>query len=216
MFDLLTNYVESVHCVAHSLALVVKYVLEPITPWKNYMNHQNTVWKYFYFNFKAETPLQEMRKEMVLSRTEFISWRTTVRQVATCSVRQLRRGGHVAEMNTWKAPCKGPTWIGFPYAKSCRPLVRYCSTKPRQSLCSYWEGKDIDSWRLVISLTTQDRPTYLPSFFHTPYNNGLSDHVLNGCIELALCAYNTITLWRHVDVHNRDGQYFICFAWSLN
>lgn len=57
--DLLTNYVGSVRCVVHTLALCVNGVFEAGKPWQNYLNHVNKVTKYFNYHSKAAILLKQ-------------------------------------------------------------------------------------------------------------------------------------------------------------
>ena len=57
--DLLTNYVGSVRCVVHSLALCVNDVFKEGRPWQKYLDHVNKVTTYFNFHSKANVLLKQ-------------------------------------------------------------------------------------------------------------------------------------------------------------
>lgn len=57
--DLLTNFVGSVRCVVHTIALAVNDVFEDGTPWQLYMDHVNRVTTYFNQHKKATILLLE-------------------------------------------------------------------------------------------------------------------------------------------------------------
>lgn len=57
--DLLTNFVGSVRCVVHTIALAVNDVFKDGTPWQLYMEHVNKVTTYFNQHKKATILLME-------------------------------------------------------------------------------------------------------------------------------------------------------------
>lgn len=61
--DLLTNYVGSVRCVVHTLALAVNDVFEHGTVWKLYLDHVNKVTTYFNHHQKAAQLLAQKQGE---------------------------------------------------------------------------------------------------------------------------------------------------------
>ena len=61
--DLLTNYVGSVRCVVHTLALCVNDVFTDDAPWQRYMDVVNNVTKYFNYHGKAAALLKEKQME---------------------------------------------------------------------------------------------------------------------------------------------------------
>ena len=61
--DLLTNYVGSVRCIVHTLALCVNDVFQPDSPWQKYMDHVNRVTSYFNYHPKAVQLLKRKQRE---------------------------------------------------------------------------------------------------------------------------------------------------------
>ena len=61
--DILTNFVGSVRCVVHSLALCVNAVFKQTTAWQKLMDHVNKVTTYFNHHQKAAQLLIELQKE---------------------------------------------------------------------------------------------------------------------------------------------------------
>lgn len=61
--DLLTNYVGSVRCVVHTLALCVNDVFSDDAPWQRYMDVVNNVTKYFNYHGKAYSLLKEKQMD---------------------------------------------------------------------------------------------------------------------------------------------------------
>lgn len=60
--DLLTNYVGSVRCVVHTLALCVNDVFTDGTTWQTYMDHVNKVTSYFNYHAKSNVLFIEKQR----------------------------------------------------------------------------------------------------------------------------------------------------------
>ena len=61
--DLLTNFVGSVRCVVHSLALCVNDVFAEGSAWQQYMNHVNKITSYLNYHSRANVMLLERQKQ---------------------------------------------------------------------------------------------------------------------------------------------------------
>lgn len=69
--DLLTNFVGSVRCVVHTMALCVNDVFTESSPWQKYMNHINKVTSFFNYHTKANILFLQKQKRSGVTNDRF-------------------------------------------------------------------------------------------------------------------------------------------------